>query len=79
MYMSCDVDVRTVDRKTLKNIADVKLNMNLTKEEKIRDFIQQIDNPYCYIDNDLVVKLTFPDTEITLQDRLSSYVCTFDE
>lgn len=47
-YISSDFDIRDVDRSTLVDIRDVKVNTALPKRERILDFIRQIGNPYCY-------------------------------
>ena len=68
------VDVRTVDPATLRDIRDVKVNVNLPKRERMLDYIQQIGNPYCYRHGKYVVKISFAETDITLEDRLISYI-----
>lgn len=71
------VDVRTVDRSTLKDINDVVVNTALPKEDRLRSFIEQIGNPYCYKCGDLVVKVSFAEnTSATLEDRLEHYLAT---
>lgn len=69
-----DVDVKTVDRDSLRDIRDVKVNTELPKQERILDFIRQIGNPYCYRHGKYVVKVSFADTDITLEDRMLSYI-----
>ena len=44
------------------------------KKERILDFIRQIGNPYCYKHGKYVVKVSFADTEATLEDRMLSYI-----
>ena len=61
------VDVRTVDR-------DVKINTELPREERILDFIRQIGNPYCYRHGKYVVKVSYADTDVTLEQRLVNYM-----
>ncbi len=68
------VDVRTVDPATLRDIRDVKVNTGLPKQERILDFMRQIGNPYCYRHGKYVVKVSFTDTDVTLEDRLLSYI-----
>lgn len=65
-----NVDVRTVDANTLVNIEDVVIHQELPKEERIRDFVEQIRNPYCYKCNGIVVKSVYNDEGGTLEDRL---------
>lgn len=69
-----EVDVRTVDRGSLQDIRDVEINAGLPKGERILDFIRQIGNPYCYRHGDYVVKISFTDTDTTLEERMLSYI-----
>ena len=69
-----NVDIRTVDIDTLRDIRDVTVNTDLPKEERILDFIRQIGNPYCYRHGKYVVKISFTDTNVTLEQRMLSYL-----
>lgn len=69
-----EVDVRKVDPATLRDIRDVKINQDIPKGERILDFIRQIGNPYCYRHGDYVVKISFTDTDITLEERMLAYI-----
>lgn len=71
-----DVDIRTVDRASLCDIRDVTVKTELPKSERILDFIQQIGNPYCYRHGKYVVKVSFADTDVTLEDRMLAYLRT---
>ncbi len=68
------VDIRTVDREALVDIRDVKVNTALPKQERILDFIRQIGNPYLYRHGKYVVKVSFAETDVSLEDRLASYI-----
>lgn len=74
-----NIDVRTVDPDTLVDINSVKINTDLPKEERIRDFINQIKNPYCFKCGNVIVKTSFIDTTDTLEDKLESYLRTLQE
>ena len=69
-----NVDIRTVDPSTLRDIRDVKVNTDLPKRERILDFIRQIGNPYCYRHGKYVVKISFADTDVTLEERMLAYL-----
>lgn len=69
-----EIDLRSVDPDTLRDIRDVKVNVELPKRERMLDFIKQIGNPYCYRHGKYVVKVSYTDTDVTLQDRLLSYI-----
>lgn len=68
------VNPETVDRSALKDIREVHVNTELPKKERILDYIRQIGNPYCYRHGDYVVKVGFADTDVTLEDRMLSYI-----
>ena len=70
------VDVRTVDRDTLMDIRDVQVDRTLPRGQRFADFLRQIGNPYCYRCGKMVVKISFSDTEATLEDRLEHYLET---
>ena len=69
-----NVDIRTVDPAGLRDIRDVKVNTDLPKQERILDFMRQIGNPYCYRHGKYVVKVSFTETDVTLEDILLSYI-----
>lgn len=69
-----DTDLNEIDRDNLVDIRDVEINSELPVQERILDYIQQIGNPYCYKHGKYVVKISFSDTDVTLEDRLISYI-----
>ena len=68
------VDVRTVDRSTLVQRSSVKIDPKKSKQERIADYISQIKNPYCYLDGKTVVKISFADTDRTIEDCIHAYL-----
>lgn len=58
-----NVDPKTVDRSTLVEISDVKIDRSLPKKDRITDYFEQIKNPYCYLQNGVVVKISFSGKE----------------
>ena len=68
------IDPRTVDRSTLMQRSSVRLDPSAPREERLRDFIQQIKNPYCYLDGKTVVKISFTNTATTFEDCLENYL-----
>ena len=71
-----EVDIHTVDRESLVDIREIQINKKLPREQKFEDFLRQIRNPYCYRCGKLVVKVSFSDTDATLEDRLEHYLAT---
>lgn len=68
-------DIRVVSRHDLKSINSVKIDSSVGKQERIRSFIEQIGDPNCYLDGDMVVRISYADTDVTLEERLISYLC----
>ncbi len=68
------MDYENIDRDALVDIRDVKVDTSLPKEERIRDFIRQIKNPYLFRHGKYVVKLTFSETDVTLEDLMADYI-----
>ena len=69
-------DIRTVLPETLKNIEDVVIDTNLSVEERMRAFVKQIKNPYCFKVGDTVVKVSFADTPNTITDNFINMIAT---
>lgn len=74
IYEMKNVDIRTVDPSTLVDIKTVNVNINLPIEERKKDFIKQVKNPYCFKCGDIVVKVSFSNTTATLEERLENYL-----
>lgn len=69
MYES---DILNVDPTTLVDIKEVQVNKQLSKSERIKDYVRQIKNPYCFKCGKFVVKVKFADNGISLEERLQS-------
>lgn len=69
-----DIDVRSVDPDALRDIREVHVDTNLPKRERMLDFLRQVGNPYCYKHGKYVVKVSFSDTDATLEDQLIDYI-----
>ena len=68
-----NVSPKTVDRSTLVQRSSIRLNPAAPREDRLREFIKQIRNPYCYLDGKTVVKISFAETDTTMEDSL--YPC----
>ena len=67
-------DPRTADRRTLVQVSTVRVDKNAPPWERYRQFVTQIGNPYCYMDGKAVVKITFANTNRTLEDCIHGYL-----
>ena len=67
-----NVDPRKVDRATLRDRSTVRIDPDTPTEERIRAWIEQLGNPYVYLDGGVVVKLSFADKGETIEDRINA-------
>lgn len=71
-----NLQAQKINRDSLRDIRDVHINTALPKRERMREYIRQIGNPYCYRHGQYVVSVSFSKTDITLEDRLAAIVAT---
>lgn len=69
-----NVDVKTVKREELADIREVEVNQEKDREGQLKDYLEQIKNPYCYRYGEYIVKIRFEDTTVTLTDRLQELI-----
>ena len=65
-----DVDVRTVDVSELTDIDEIEINSELSKDERCLDFARKVKNPFCFICNGMIVKISYANTEERLENKL---------
>jgi len=71
-----NADIHSIDKNDLVDISKVKVKTNLSKEKRILDYIKQIKNPYCFLCDGVKVKVSFIETEATLESNLENFLNT---
>lgn len=69
-----NIDIRTVNPATLRDIEDVTVDTSLPKAERLKSYIEQIGNPYCYRHGKYVVKVSYSNSGKTMEDCLLAYL-----
>ena len=64
-----NVDIQTVDKSTLVDIRTVAIDENLPVEERIKQLVEGLRNPYCFKVGEVAVKIEYEDTEVTFEQR----------
>lgn len=64
------VDIQTVDVNILVDIDTIKIRKELPKEERLKDFVEKIKNPFCFKCNGMVVKAVYNNNGETLEEKL---------
>lgn len=68
-----NVDVRTVKREDLVDVTQIHVDENLPKEERVREFVRQVKNPYCFRVGDMIVKNVYSEDGVSLADRFTQF------
>lgn len=63
-----------IDRKKLVDVRKVKIDIDLPVEERIKSYLEQIGNPYCFLCDGIVVQVAFAETEATIEDRIAGII-----
>lgn len=64
-----EIDVQTVDLESLVDIRDVIVDETLSVEERKKEYLRQIKNPYCFRYGSYVIKLVYEETGVSLEER----------
>lgn len=59
---------------TLVDINDISVNNDLPKPERIKEYIRQIKNPYCFKCGNFVVTAKYSDKGLSIEDCLQSII-----
>ena len=59
-----------------RDIACVSIDTSASCADRIKQYVEQVGDPYCYTDSGIVVKRAFSYTDVSLQDRLRAYACS---
>ena len=59
-----------------QDIACVIIDTSASCAERIKQYVEQVVDPYCYTYSGIVVKLVYANTDVSLQDRLRAYACS---
>jgi len=69
-----NMDIRSADPKSLKEISEVKIDRTLPVKKRVGKLLQQVENPYMYLDHGMVVKISFSKNGKSLQDCMEDYL-----
>lgn len=69
-------DVRTVDPDTLMDINKLDIDAALPKEERLKEFVRQVRNPYCFKVGKVAVSVGFARVGPTFEQQMEHYLQT---
>ena len=66
-----DRDIRTIEQHELQKLQQDAVEHGLPQEERLKNLLDKVRNPYYYLDNGIIVKLNFaPRGSSTLSERI---------
>lgn len=68
------VDIRTVKPEDVVDIQQIKIDDGLSQQEKRREFIRQVKNPYCFRVGKIIVKASYSGNGVSLNERFEELV-----
>ena len=60
----------------LVDIRDVVIDKKLTREERVKSYVEQIKDPYCFKVGDVVVRVSYAGKDKTLTDSFTSMIAS---
>ncbi len=74
-----NVDVRTVDISALEDIEHIEIDSSLSARERWMDFAEKIKNPFCFICNGMIVKVSYSEAKESLENKLVQLCMSMEE
>lgn len=68
------VDIRTVKPEEVVDIQQIKIDDGLSQQEKRREFIRQVKNPYCFRVGKVIVKASYSGNGVSLNERFEELI-----
>lgn len=60
----------------LVDIRDVVIDKSLTLEERVKSYVEQIKDPYCFKVGDVVVRVSYTGKDKSLTDSFTSMIAS---
>ena len=60
----------------LVDIRDVVIDKKLTLEDRVKSYVEQIKDPYCFKVGDVVVRVSYADKDKSLTDSFTSMIAS---
>lgn len=70
------VDVRMVARDSLVDVTQIHIDEGLPKEERLKEFVRQVKNPYCFRVGNVVVKNVYSSDGVSLREQFEQFART---
>lgn len=68
------VNLNGIDRERIVDINDIMIDQEKPKEERISAYLEKVGNPYLIRCGDLIVKMSFSDNDVRLEECIYRYL-----
>ena len=66
------LDNEAISANELIDIRDVKIDSSLPTEERIKAFVEQVKNPYCFRVGSVVVNVSYTGEKATMNEQFTN-------
>ncbi len=74
LEMLKSVNLKEINRERIVDINDINIDQEKPKEERIRAYLEKVGNPYLIRCGDLIVKMSFSDNDVRLEECIYRYL-----
>ena len=68
------VNIKEVNPDELVDISEIEIDTKQSVQKRVKEYVEQVHNPYLVRVGEYVVKIGYSDCEETLNDRMKQYI-----
>ena len=73
------VNIKEVNPDELVDISEIEIDTKQSVQKRVKEYVEQVHNPYLVRVGEDVVKIGYSDCEETLNDRMKQYISKIAE
>ena len=73
------VDIKEVNPDELVDISEIEIDTKQSVQKRVKEYVEQVHNPYLVRVGEYVVKIGYSDCKETLNDRMKQYISKIAE
>ncbi len=73
------VNIKEVNPDELVDISEIEMVTKQSVQKRVKEYVEQVHNPYLVRVGEYVVKIGYSDCEETLNDRMKQYISKIAE
>ena len=73
------LNIKEVNPDELVDISEIEIDTKQSVQKRVKEYVEQVHNPYLVRVGEYVVKIGYSDCEETLNDRMKQYISKIAE